>query len=279
MAWIELHQTVKKHRKTLRLSSLLGISRREAVGLLCDLWLWAIDNADKHGLLEGMNAEDIGMALDMSKRQSEKTVAALVESGYLDLSDGQYVLHDWYEYCGKLNEKRESDRKRKAESRKKSDGSPTEVTRKSHGSPLVTVPNLTVPNHLSSLRSDRESTAGTPASPPPEPKKPERHKYGEYKNVLLTDEELEKLKDEYPRDYSQRISRLSEYMASKGTSYKNHLATIRAWAKKDKDKPFTGKRVSFQAYDQTDQWQDTTYDRVGPDLLAEARAMTSKENE
>ncbi len=36
----------------------------------------------------------------------------------------------------------------------------------------------------------------------------------------------------------------------------------------------TGKRVSFQAYDQTDQWQDTTYDRGGPDLLAEARAAS-----
>lgn len=38
----------------------------------------------------------------------------------------------------------------------------------------------------------------------------------------------------------------------------------------------TGKRVSFQAYDQTDQLQDTAYDRVGPDLLAEARAMAAR---
>ena len=38
----------------------------------------------------------------------------------------------------------------------------------------------------------------------------------------------------------------------------------------------TGKRVNFQAYDQTDQWQDTAYDRVGPDLLAEARAMAAR---
>lgn len=154
MAWLELHQTVKKHRKTLRLSSLLNISRREAVGLLCDLWLWAIDNADKHGLLDGLSAEDIGMALDMNKRQSERTVDALVNAGYLDLSDGQYVLHDWYDYCGKLNDKRETDRRRKADNRRKPEGSPKDVQRTSSGSPLVTVPNLTVPNHISSLRSD-----------------------------------------------------------------------------------------------------------------------------
>ena len=65
--------------------------------------------------------------------------------------------------------------------------------------------------------------------------KPQKHKYGEYKNVLFTNEEYEKLKNEFP-DYQERIERLSEYIASKGTKYKNHLATIRSWAKKDKPK-------------------------------------------
>ena len=61
---------------------------------------------------------------------------------------------------------------------------------------------------------------------------PARHIYGQYENVLLSDDDVEKLKTEFP-DYRQRIERLSEYIASKGTKYKNHLATIRAWAKKD----------------------------------------------
>lgn len=62
--------------------------------------------------------------------------------------------------------------------------------------------------------------------------KKERHKYGEYKNVLLTDDELEKLKAEYP-DYQERIERLSSYVASTGKSYKSHYATIRNWARRD----------------------------------------------
>ena len=33
-----------------------------------------------------------------------------------------------------------------------------------------------------------------------------------------------------------RVERLSEYMASTGRSYKNHLATIRSWAKREKPK-------------------------------------------
>ena len=67
-----------------------------------------------------------------------------------------------------------------------------------------------------------------------EKKKPARHKYGQYNNVLLTDDEKEKLKTEFPQDWQNRIERLSEYIASSGRSYKNHLATIRSWARKDK---------------------------------------------
>ena len=61
-----------------------------------------------------------------------------------------------------------------------------------------------------------------------------KHKYGQYNNVLLSDDELEKLKTEFPVDWEERIERVSEYCASKGVTYKNYLATIRAWARKDK---------------------------------------------
>lgn len=65
-------------------------------------------------------------------------------------------------------------------------------------------------------------------------KKEQRHRYGVYGNVLLTDMELGKLQQEFPTDYQVRIERLSEYMASSGRSYKSHLATIRSWARREK---------------------------------------------
>lgn len=65
----------------------------------------------------------------------------------------------------------------------------------------------------------------------PSPKKV-RHKYGAYQNVLLTDEDLDKLKTEFP-DWEASIERLSEYIASTGKKYKSHLATIRNWARRD----------------------------------------------
>ena len=60
-----------------------------------------------------------------------------------------------------------------------------------------------------------------------------RHRYGLYQNVLLSDTDLQFLREQFPNDYTARIDRLSEYMASSGRTYKNHLATIRRWARKD----------------------------------------------
>lgn len=56
---------------------------------------------------------------------------------------------------------------------------------------------------------------------------------GEFQNVYLTEEELEKLKERFPYDWKERIENLSQYMKSKGKRYKSHYATILTWARKD----------------------------------------------
>ena len=86
-----------------------------------------------------------------------------------------------------------------------------------------------------SIDKDNMADSVEPEQPKPKKNKPVKHKYGEYNNVLLTDEELEKLKTEYS-DYQERIERLSSYVASTGKSYKSHYATIRNWARKDAEK-------------------------------------------
>ena len=93
------------------------------------------------------------------------------------------------------------------------------------------------------LELEKEDMCASPAEPT-KPSAPQKHKYGEYKNVLLTDEEYEKLQDEFPNDYEERIERLSSYIASKGAKYKNHLATIRNWARKDNQTGANGIRIN-----------------------------------
>ena len=85
------------------------------------------------------------------------------------------------------------------------------------------------------LDSDSEKdflpTADEPPVSPPK-KKGIKHKYGEYKNVLLSEEELERLQGELP-DWRNMIERLSEYIASSGKKYKSHYATLRSWHRRE----------------------------------------------
>ena len=55
-----------------------------------------------------------------------------------------------------------------------------------------------------------------------------KHKYGEYKNVLLTDKEYEKLKKDYS-NYDDLIKYLDEYIEMKGYKAKSHNLAIRKW--------------------------------------------------
>lgn len=93
-----------------------------------------------------------------------------------------------------------------------------------------------------------------PPAQKPKKEKPVKHKYGEYKNVLLTDEELEKLKDKFP-DWQDRIERLSLYIESKGAKYKSHYATILSWARRDTEQhqktPGNGQNGAYTGYKKT----------------------------
>ena len=60
--------------------------------------------------------------------------------------------------------------------------------------------------------------------------------YGEYKNVFFTEEQYQKLLIDFPNDYEKRIQSLDDYMQSKGKKYKDCLATIRNWARKEEYK-------------------------------------------
>ena len=62
--------------------------------------------------------------------------------------------------------------------------------------------------------------------------KKKKHKYGDYENVLLTDEELDKLKSMFP-DWEQRIQSFSEGIAMKDYKYKSHYLAIIKWAKNE----------------------------------------------
>lgn len=147
MAWIELHQTLREHKKMFACADMLNLSRIEMIGTLVSLWLWALDNA-QDGSLEGVSDKTIARVCDFPEKKAGKLIAALLDNGFIDFDGDHYIIHDWFDYAGKLMERREKDRKRKGKSSGKqadfqriSDGNPAEI----HGNSCATVPNRTLP--------------------------------------------------------------------------------------------------------------------------------------
>lgn len=58
-----------------------------------------------------------------------------------------------------------------------------------------------------------------------------KHKFGEYQHVLLTDDEYQKLMNDYP-NYEELITCLDEAIEMKGYQYKNHYLAIKKWVVK-----------------------------------------------
>ena len=144
--------------------------------------------------------------------------------GMIEIINNMIFLSSWekYQSTDRLATIREKDRERKRRKREAEKLLPqnsTEIPRTS-----MDVPRIDIEGDIDIDKDKNKSIS----------KKSPRHKHGEYQNVLLSDDDLEKLKAEFPADWDQRIQRLSEYMASSGKSYKNHLATIRNWARRDK---------------------------------------------
>lgn len=60
--------------------------------------------------------------------------------------------------------------------------------------------------------------------------------YGQYKNVRLSKEEYQNLKDKLQGHTETMIEKLSRYIKSTGKYYKDHYVTILNWYEEDKDK-------------------------------------------
>ena len=64
-----------------------------------------------------------------------------------------------------------------------------------------------------------------------------RHKYGEFKNVLLSDKDLEKLKAEYGEELVEKyIKKMDEWLELNGKHYKNYYLALRQWMNKEVSK-------------------------------------------
>ncbi|MDP9378756.1 MAG: hypothetical protein M3Q29_01150 [Chloroflexota bacterium] len=163
--WIESHQSLARHPKTRKAARQLDVSIPTVMGHLHLMWHWALDYA-QDGDLTAFQPADIADAA-MWEGDPDRFVNALKDcgigqsAGFLeDTEDGQLVIHDWYDYAGKLIEKRKADAARKRSLRQaenvhqQSEGRPEDIHR------TAQVPNRTTPN-----RTQPDSTVPGDSAP------------------------------------------------------------------------------------------------------------------
>lgn len=173
--------------------------------------------------IEDTFAEEIALELDEDTENVKVTLLYMVKMGLLEeVNEREMLLTRLPECVGSETRQAEIMRRKRARTLLNGNNVTGEL-------PEVTKSYTEIEIEKREKKEDRERDKGS------KPPRPPKHKYGEYKNVLLTDEELTKLKAEYP-DYLDKIERLSSYVASTGKSYKSHYATIRNWARKDAEK-------------------------------------------
>lgn len=88
--------------------------------------------------------------------------------------------------------------------------------------------NKNVKNDKNVKNGRNNISASEETSPADTAKANSKHKYGEYGNVLLKDEELQKLKEEY-ENWEELIKYLDEYIEMKGYKVKSHYLCIKKW--------------------------------------------------
>lgn len=113
-----------------------------------------------------------------------------------------------------------------------------------NGEASVTERGNVYKEHLEDQLEDERARARETAK---KPDKPVRSAYGEFGNVRLSEEELDKLTARWtPSQVGTTIENLSNYMRSKGKRYADHYATLLNWLKRDyppSDAPAGGKLI------------------------------------
>lgn len=100
MSWIESHQALERHPKTLKLTTEMGWSVDTTIGKLHRFWWWCVDYAEDGGLSK-YNDQIIGGSVGLDGDEAKKFVDAMITAAWIDRTPYLRV-HDWWTYIGRF---------------------------------------------------------------------------------------------------------------------------------------------------------------------------------
>lgn len=228
--WLRLKEDFFTSRAMKKLRKIAGGDTYTIIYLKLQLLSLKDEGALYYEGVEANFYEEMALALDEDAENVQATLLFLESVGLISQkSEHEYLLTEVPYLIGGESESAERVRRHRNKKALLCNGSVTDSNKQ------VTKCNTEIDIEIDKdIDIDKEKDIEIEKSKSKREKKPAppKHKYGEYNNVLLTDEEYTKLAAEYP-DFLDKIENLSNYIASKGDKYKSHYATIRNWARKD----------------------------------------------
>ncbi len=100
MPWIESHQELERHPKTLDLMTSMGWDLDITIGKLHRFWWWCVDYAED-GDLRKHNDNRLSAAVGVLPGASKQFIEAMVQSGWIDRKP-YFRVHDWWHYFGEF---------------------------------------------------------------------------------------------------------------------------------------------------------------------------------
>jgi hypothetical protein len=220
LAWIESHQQLINHPKTLKLASLMSWDIDTTIGKLHRFWWWCLDYAPD-GNVSRHSADIVALSIGILPEKGQLLIKSLYEAGFLDkttLNRNQtiYIVHEWLEYAGRYL--RDTKYKRSPEKFQE----------------IKDLYTNAVSRHVQPKNAKRTDMSAVPN----QPNQPNQHKHilGEFRHVFLTEDEVKKLREKLNSKFDYWIKTLDEGIETRGYKYKNHYLAILKWIERDKEK-------------------------------------------
>lgn len=213
--WLKLKDNFFNQREIKKLRKIAGGDTFVIIYLKMQLLSVKTEGKIEFEGTEDSMIDQLELELDEERANIELTMAYLMNNKLLELIDNDYLLPQACENIGK-----ESDS--------------AERVRRHRENKTLQCNTKMLPSNKCNVTSNTEIEIREKKKEKDIEKEP-RHKYGEYKNVLLTDKQYDKLIVDFGEDDAlYLIKEVDEGVQMKGYKYKDFNLAIRKWAKNDK---------------------------------------------
>jgi predicted phage replisome organizer len=211
--WLKLKDDFFKDKKIKKLRQLAGGDTYTIIYLKLQLLSIKDEGILYFDNVEDTFIEELALEIDESVEDVKVCVMYLIKCGLIEeVSENEMLLIQARDSIGSETRNAESMRKLREKRKQENVTMLQDVTKSYLEKEIEKEKDIDIP--IKDILSTQS--------------KQTKHKYGEYKNVLLTDKELQSLKSDYD-NCDELIKYLDEYIEMKGYKAKSHYLCIKKW--------------------------------------------------